>query len=154
MSDVQFSLPTSDVMEFDRRRRNAQSAYGGAINRLGLQRSRTETDFGRTFDGETIGGGAFGRTLDGFARQREQLPGQFIGRGLFNSGIFRNSVNTHFTNKRNALDDLEIRFARASQDFDLTEESLGQQLESALAAIEGDQNLRRSVYAQLISEAS
>ena len=148
------SLPTADILEFQRRGDAARRHFGAQQNRLDLNRTRAETDFGRTFDGENIGGGLFDRTRDAFKGMREQLPGAFVGRGLFHSGIFKNAVNKHFTQKQSALDDLEIQFTRASQDFDLTEEGLGAALSNALAQIEGDKQLRRSVYAQMIREAS
>ena len=147
------SLPTADILEFQRRGDAARRAFGHRSNKLRLDRVRAGTDFGRDLTtGESLGGGAFGRTRDAFRDLREQLPGSFVGRGLFHSGIFKNAVNKHFTQKQSALDDLEIRFSRAQQDFDLSEEGLGQALEDALAGIEGDKQLRRSVYAQLISE--
>lgn len=148
--EPQNSLPTEDILEFDRRRAAARAGFARGTANLGLARSRAETDFGRAQDGTSIGGGLFGRTRDFFKQQRQDLSGAFVGRGVVNSGIFKNALNRHFTERTNALDDLEIQFSRTFQDFDFTEENLAQSLEDALANIEGDQQLRRSVFAQMI----
>jgi hypothetical protein len=161
---VQYSLSPEEVKYFhdqgNRARRDASSASAG----LFLNRARMETDYGRTFGGlkkpdgtfttsMSLGGGAFGKLGDAFKDARDRLSQPLAKRGVLNSGIMTDTVNRHFKAKNTAFEDLELKFGRTRQDLDLSREGIGQRLADALADIESDKGLRRSVMAAMIGEA-
>lgn len=143
-------LPTAEIANFENQRSSAQSAFARGDQQLNLQRRRYEVDFGRTFGGRDLGDGLFQRTQDTFRQRRNQLANPYLGRGLINSGIFKEAVNRHFTEKGRAISDLELQFSRRQADFDLAGTSLEDALNEALTGIQMNQQLRESVYAEMI----
>jgi len=133
-------LSTAEVAYYENQKRMANQSYGRGIVDVNLQRGRLGVDQGFATDDIN----------QRFGDIREQVPGSFNRRGLLNSGIFKNALTDLFTDKTSALDRLNVGFARQFQDLDITEQDLSTQLENALSSISGDQQLRRSVYAEII----
>lgn len=133
-------LSTQEVAYFQNQRRIANNSFGRGIVDINLQRGRLGVD--EQFATQDL--------TDQFDAAREPLTGSFNRRGLLDSGIFKNALSDFFTQKTGAFDRLDVAFERQFTDLDITEDDLNQQLTNALSSIAADENVRRSVYAEII----
>lgn len=127
-------IPISQVLQYQQGREQAQLAYelGGAQNEYnrGQQQSRYTNfeypDLVRKFD-----------------QMREQLPGQFAGRGLLNSGIWMGALGKYNTERQFGLGHAEFEQQSKMGQFDINKQALERTYQQARQQIDSQEAAAR-----------
>lgn len=93
---------------------------------------------------------AKGDMAEQFARQRVQLPQQFAGRGLLNSGIYQDALSKFGANRSRATANLRQQYEEQRFGTDLARQQLEQTRGNALEDIEWQEAARRAAIAATI----
>lgn len=96
------AVPVTEQIAFDRQRDAIDFEYQTNIARNAADQSQLNLD-------ERIGLGNLRRTL---RRGRQALPGQFVNRGLLNSGIYRGAISEYGREQTEQYSQFRNQFAR------------------------------------------
>lgn len=139
---TQQSLSPQDIATFSSRRNLARRQFTSGLSELGYRRDQLGID-------RTLAERSFTRQIN---RSRERLPGSFVGRGLLNSGLFRNSLKRFYIDANDAYTRLQLGFQRKFDQLDFAQGGLEDRLAMALAQINSDEQARRTALASVIQE--
>lgn len=134
------TLPFDEQVAFDRQRDAVDFSYQTGLARNAAARGQLDLDEGL----------ALRRLGRDFQRGRQQLPGQFVQRGLLNSGFYRRAVSDFGTAQTDALAALRNDFGRRRTDLFGQLSALDAQRLIQLADVDLNQATRRSAIAAVL----
>lgn len=102
-------LDPAEIAMYSNRRRAVTSQWGNQQAQIKFNRANTLGSKGR----------AFGDLARQYGQMRERLPGQFIQRGLQNSGLFKGGLQDYARQRAAATGDLTARFQELVGNQDL-----------------------------------
>ena len=139
---TQYDMGAAEAAAYDTRRSQARQAYANmaaqntfSSGQAGLGYGRSVRDLTRKFD-----------------QMRSRLPGGFARRGLLNSGIYGSALQNYATNRANTMNDLQQQLAGTQGQYALQGQMGENTLNTALAAIQAEQDARRADLAAQLRE--
>lgn len=128
-----------EIAAYQTRQDQASTAYQNALAQNTYQRSMLGIANQRNRD-------RLGQQWEGY---RNHLPGSFAGRGLLNSGIYKQALTDYANNRQRSFDDLDFSYTTQLGQFDLDKTGVTNTYNTSIAGIEAERAARR---AQLASE--
>lgn len=133
-------LPTTERIAYKQKRDAINSSYSNQVARVTAQRGRLDLD-------EQLG---WDRMLRQQTQQRQQLPGGFVGRGMFSSGFYQRGLSDLNTNFMDARGDWRRDFARKRGDLAQSLADLDANRVLQMANVDLTEAARRAAMASII----
>lgn len=92
----------------------------------------------------------YGSLKKQFVAQRQQIPGQFIGRGLLNSGLYAQGLQDYASNRTQGFGDLARKYQQMLGGLDLQHQQGAQSQYADLADVGAQERQRRAELAAQI----
>lgn len=92
----------------------------------------------------------YGNLKRQFVQQRAQIPGQFIGRGLLNSGLYQRGLKDYAANRTEAFGDLGRKYQQMLGTLDLQRQQGAASQFADLADVNAQERQRRAELAAQI----
>lgn len=91
-----------------------------------------------------------GNLIDQFAQLRNQIPGNFIHRGLINSGLYGQGLGQFAKNRASALGNLASQYQQQLGGFNLANSQLGYSQSNGLQDLESQRRARLATLASTL----
>jgi hypothetical protein len=128
------SLDPFDVAQYAVQRRQAARSYGTQSAALALQQRQGTSDYAQ-------GLSQYGLQ---FLRQRNAMPGRWLGRGMLNSGFFKDAYSGMLTDQNNKTNELKRKYLQQQEGYTLQQQLLQAQLSGSLSDIAQLKSAQRS----------
>lgn len=138
---LDYGAPSPDEMaQYGAARRKSSTAYGQAQAQLAFQRQNANANYSQQF-------GDLARNYD---QMRQKLPGQFVRRGVQNSGIYKDALTNYAQQRALAAGRLGQQQQQELGGYDLQQQAASQNYTNAqLDVAEAEAARRASIAAAL-----
>ena len=134
-----YTLTPEDYQLYATKASNLRSNYQRTLAQNAWERGQASSEYNTARTGLTTQ----------FDRQRFQLPGQFVGRGLLDSGIYQQGLSDYASDRTNAFQALSTGYARKKGEISQSSQNALTGMNTGLALNEAEKQAKR---AQLASQ--
>jgi hypothetical protein len=128
------ALPADIVNMLNMKRSDARAQYGAMLAQLQQQEDTTKRNEGESER-------QYGWQSD---MMRGQLPGSYVGRGIYNSGIWQGGLADYNTARQTGLSNLQQQYLQLLNGIQSQRAGADQTLQSILSGIDQDELQRKS----------
>ena len=139
---VDFQLTPEEINQYETRKSSARQSYQLGLSRNIYERGILDQNFAASSND-------FSRKMDDL---RKRLPGNFLRRGVFNSGIYAQGLQDYAQNRQLGMADLLRKYQQSQGEYALRDQELEMGLQQQLQQIDAEQVARRAALAAALRE--